>query len=124
MGRRPEATKALEKIIEAAMQEIRNERIQSMVEFVVEVEPDWYGPRLLALFPKVARLSGLLGGRTSALPLILKHDELASQDLESPNFTFNHLRESSFWIDLDKLALQILVRTSPVEWKMLGKKGL
>ena len=127
MGRRPEATKALEKIISAAMQEIRNESCNEREDSffsVVDVESDWYGPRLLTLFPKVVLLSQLLGGRTSALPLILRLAELASLDLESPKFTFDHLRRSSFWIDLDKLALQILVRTSPEEWKMLGKGGI
>ena len=118
---RLESAKDLENTIDSALQRIQAEKLCCTVGSLIE-DPDWYGPRLLLLFPNVDRLSRHPGsGKVRALVLILKFATAACEDVMSTYFTVRHMQESSFWMDLDKLALHVLLRTSSDDWMM--KKG-
>ena len=124
MDKRPEAAKALERAIETVLQKIKRESNVSILRRDASAMGLNYSPRLLPLFPEIARLTRLPGGESCALSLILKFAEFACLDLSEPNFSLKHLQDGYFWIDLDKAALQALLKTSSVDWRIMGHAGI
>ena len=124
MDKRPEAAKALERAIETALQKIKRESSVSILERDASATGLHYSLRLLPLLPEIARLTRLPRGEICALPLILKFAEFACLDLSEPNFSLKHLQDDCFWIDLDKAALQALLKTNSVYWAFEGHAGV